>query len=62
MTQSALWVTAVGMAALTVAAGMADHRRGKRRHLDRPGWVPWALIQVVAMILAIVAAAIALKR
>jgi hypothetical protein len=61
VTQSALWLAAAGMTVLTIASGFADHLRGKRNNLDRPGWVPWTLIQIVALVSAIVAVAIAIR-
>jgi hypothetical protein len=60
-TQAGLWALAAGLLALAVLAGFAEHRRVRRRDLDRPGFVPWALIQVLAGIAAVVAAALALK-
>lgn len=56
-----LWI-GVG-AFVTVAAGscLADWRRAKRRDLDRVGWVPWTLIQVMALLGAVVTAALAIK-
>lgn len=60
-TQAILWALAGAAAALAVWAGFAEHRRSKRRDLDRVGWMPWALIQVLAGIAAAVAAALALK-
>lgn len=39
--------------ALALGSGVADHRRRKRRDLDRVGVVPWALVQVLALIGAI---------
>ena len=60
-TQAALWTLAGSGAVVAVAAALADRRRTKRRNLDAPGWVPWTMIQLVAMILAAVAAAVALK-
>jgi hypothetical protein len=58
---TALWVLAGCAAALALVAALADRRRAGRRDLDRPGWVPWALVQVLAMLVAAVAAAFALK-
>jgi len=55
-----LWLAAAGFAALALLAGWADHRRCKRRNLDRPGWVPWQLILVLAMMAAVVCAALAI--
>ena len=60
MAQDALWMAAAGAAALTLVAVIADRRRMRRRDLDRVGWAPWPLIQLVAMIGAMVAAALAL--
>ena len=53
-----LWLTAAAFAALAAFAGWADHRRGKRRNLDRPGWVPWQLIMVLAMLACVVCGAL----
>lgn len=60
-TQALLWTLAGAALALAVLAGFAEWRRSRRRNLDRPGWVPWALIQVMAGLLAAIAAALALK-
>ena len=46
---------------LAVAAAIADHRRRKRRDLDRVGWMPWDLVQIVAFLAALAAAGIALQ-
>lgn len=59
--QVPLWIGVGAMVALAGVSGVADWRRGRRRELDRVGWVPWTLIQVLAMLLAIVGAALALK-
>jgi hypothetical protein len=59
--QAALWTGAGAAAALAGLAALADRRRARRRDLDRPGWIPWPLIQILAMLLAAVAAAFALK-
>jgi hypothetical protein len=56
-----LWAAAAASLALAAWAAWAEHRRGKRRDLDRPGWVPWNLIQVLAFLGALAAAALALK-
>jgi predicted membrane metal-binding protein len=54
------WLLAAAFAALALLSGWADHRRGKRRNLDRPGWVPWQLILVLAMMASVVCAALAI--
>jgi hypothetical protein len=58
---TALWALAGSAAALSALAALADRRRTRRRDLDRPGLVPWPLIQVLALLVAAVAAAFALK-
>jgi drug/metabolite transporter (DMT)-like permease len=60
-TQAGLWTLSGLFLVLAVVAGFAEHRRTRRRNLDRPGWVPWMLIQVLAGIGAVVAFALALK-
>ena len=60
-TQDALWTAAGVAAAVALAAALADRRRMRRRDLDRPGVMPWAPIQVLAMLVAAVLAALALK-
>lgn len=55
-----LWSAAAALAALALLAGWADHRRGKRRNLDRPGWVPWQLILVLSMMASVVCVALAI--
>jgi len=61
MAQGDLWMMSAAAAAMVLAAGIADRRRMRRRDLDRVGWAPWPFIQLVAMIAAIIAAALALK-
>lgn len=60
MTQAEQWWTVAGAAlAVALAAGLADWRRGRRRDIDRVGWVPWTLIQIVAVTVVLGAAAVA---
>lgn len=60
--QAMLWAGA-GAAALTaLTAALAELYRQKRRDLDRPGWMPWTLIQIFAMLSAVVLLALALTR
>ena len=56
-----LWWLTGALLLLAAAAAWAEHRRGKRRNLDSVGWMPWNLIQVLAFLGAIAAAALALK-
>lgn len=53
-----LWLAAAAFAVLAVLAGWADHRRDKRRNLDKPGWVPWQLILVLSMMASVVCVAL----
>ena len=56
-----LWRLAGGLLVLACWSVWAEHRRGRRPDLDQVGWVPWNLIQVLAFLGAIAAAALALK-
>ena len=56
-----LWAAAAFFAALAALAAWRDHRRSRRRDVDRPGWVPWTGITLLAMLLAVVCAALALR-
>lgn len=52
------WLLAAAFAALALLAGWRDHARGRRRNLDNPGWVPWQLILVLAMMASVVCVAL----
>lgn len=56
-----LWAIAGACLLLAAAAILADRRRERRRDLDRVGWVPWPLVQILAFLLAVACAALALK-
>lgn len=56
-----LWGAAGTAAALALVAGVAESRRGRRRDLDRTGWVPWREIQVAAFFAALLLAILAWK-
>jgi len=59
--QATLWTAAASAGALAVAAGVAERRRSRRRDIDKVGWVPWPLVQVVALALAALMVAYAIK-
>ena len=59
--QATLWTAAASAGALAVAAGVAERRRSRRRDIDKVGWVPWTLVQVIALALAALMAAYAIK-
>ncbi len=58
--QPALWAVSGTLLALAAVSALAEHRRAKLRDLDRPGWVPWTALQILAAIAAVAAAAVAL--
>ncbi|WP_055821510.1 MULTISPECIES: hypothetical protein [unclassified Sphingomonas] len=56
-----LW-TIAGVAAMLFAVSiLAERRRTLRRNPDRVGWVPWTLVQLIAVLVVVFAAAMALK-
>ena len=61
--QAALWWGAGAAAAISAVAGIAEHRRTRRRDLDRVGWAPWNAIHLIAFCtaLALVGAAFNLR-
>jgi hypothetical protein len=44
-----------------IIAMIAGHRRNKRRDIDRPGVVPWQLIEILSFFLAFGAALLAVR-
>ncbi len=56
-----LWTAAASAGALVVAAGVAERRRSRRRDIDKVGWVPWTLVQVIALAAAALMVAYAIK-
>lgn len=56
-----LW-TIAGVAAILFAVSvLAERRRTLRRNPDRVGWVPWTLVQLIAVLVVVFAVAMALK-
>jgi hypothetical protein len=60
-TDQILWAAAGALFALAAVATLAEHRRRRRRDLDKVGLMPWNFIQVIAFMGAFVALALALK-
>jgi DNA polymerase III delta subunit len=56
-----LWTLAGALLALAIVAAIAERRRTSRRNLDRPGLIPWNVIQILAFMAALAAAALAIK-
>lgn len=59
--QQQLWGAAVAALLLAIGSGVGEHRRKRRRDLDRVGFMPWTLVQVLAMLGAVMLASIALN-
>jgi len=48
------------MLVLAAISGLGEARRRRRRDFDRVGFMPWAMIQVLALLLAVVLASAAM--
>lgn len=59
--QQQLWGGAAAALLLAIASGFGEHRRRGRRDMDRVGFMPWTLIQVLAMLAALILASVALN-
>ena len=59
--QATLWTLAGCALAVTAWAAIAERLRAKRHNVDRPGWIPWSLVQILAMFAALAAAVLAMK-
>lgn len=54
------WIGAGAALLVALCSGLAEHRRRRRRDLERVGWVPWLAIQMAALFTALVLASVAL--
>lgn len=45
-----------------VIAGVMERRRGRRKHIDAVGFMPWPMITVLSALVAIIAAAMAIVQ
>ena len=54
-----LWWIVGALVAFAVVAGFGEHRRRKRRDFDAVGFMPWQLLQILSLILAMGLAALA---
>lgn len=59
--QQQLWGSAAAAIVIAVASGFGEHRRRRRLDMDRVGFVPWTLLQVLAMLAAVILASVALN-
>jgi hypothetical protein len=58
--QLQFWIAAGVALLVAVVAGVAEHRRRRRRNLERVGWVPWMAIQMAGLFAALVLVSVAL--
>lgn len=59
--QLQLWLGAAGAAIVAVVSGLGEHRRRRRKRMDDVGFVPWQLIQVMAMLAVAILVSVALN-
>jgi acetyl esterase/lipase len=55
------WGIAGAGALLIIVSAVADRRRQKRRNVNKVGFMPWTGITVLAVMVALMATAIAIK-
>lgn len=58
--QLQFWIGAGVALGIAILAGFAEHRRRKRRDLERVGWVPWMAIQMAGLFAALLLVSVAL--
>lgn len=59
--QQQLW-TSVGAALLVaVVAGLGERKRKRRIDMDRIGLIPWPLVQILAILMALILASVAIN-
>jgi hypothetical protein len=64
MDRTALWMAVAGAlgAALALVAWVGDHRRMRRKQLDRVGFMPWTGIFFWALMAAVVLLGVSLPK
>lgn len=58
--QLQFWIGAGVALAIAILAGLAEHRRRRRRDLERVGWMPWMAIQMAGLFAALLLVSVAL--
>ncbi len=46
---------------LAIASGIGEARRRRRRSLDAVGWIPWQLVQMLAILATLILVSVALN-
>ncbi len=59
--QQQLWGGAAIAIIIAIGSGFGEHRRRRRRDVDRVGFMPWTMIQVLAMLIGLILASLALN-
>jgi hypothetical protein len=59
--QQQLWGGAAAAVVVAITSAFGERRRSRRRDMDQVGFMPWTLIQVLAMLLAVILASVALN-
>ncbi len=59
--QTAMLAVGVGAVATAVVASLADRRRMHRRDVEQVGFMPWPLITMISIIVALFATALGIK-
>jgi hypothetical protein len=55
------WITCAISIAIAITAGWADRQRLRRADLDRVSLMPWTMILLLALLVAVVSLVLALK-
>jgi hypothetical protein len=55
------WITCAASLVIAMTAGWADRRRLRRTNLDRVSLMPWTMILLLALLVAVVSLVLALK-
>lgn len=59
--QQQLWAGAAAAVIVAVISGFGERRRVHRQDLDRVGFVPWTLVQMLALLAAVILGSLALN-